>query len=188
MPFPDDFPEKCGQCVKSFRQIPNKQCKFCQELKFDESVLCDLNRLMQSSHNFRCHAYQPVLTIVNQPGKKPPDIFEGSKRIDRQESILKYLRSDKIKYKKALALQKMKDDPDGVFTELKYHFAWNVTHRKPVFRIGSDVFDFIYDRSLKYKSNDVEKIDPRYKNGLLKIKPKQTDEEIARDYECGLSV
>lgn len=50
MPFPDDFPEKCGQCVKSFRQIPNKQCKFCQELKFDESVLCDLNRLMQSSH------------------------------------------------------------------------------------------------------------------------------------------
>ena len=26
MPFPDDFPEKCGQCVKSFRQIPNKQC------------------------------------------------------------------------------------------------------------------------------------------------------------------
>jgi len=149
MPFPDDFPEKCGKCVKSFRQIPNKQCKFCQELKFDESVLCDLNRLMQSSHNFRCHAYQPVLTIVNQPGKKPPDIFEGSKRIDRQESILKYLRSDKIKYKKALALQKMKDDPDGVFTELKYHFAWNVTHRKPVFRIGSDVFDFIYDRSLK---------------------------------------
>lgn len=149
MLFPDDFPEKCGQCLKSFRQIPNTKCKFCQELKFDESVLCDLNRLVQSSHNFKCNAYQPVLTIVKQSGTKTSDFFEGSKRIERQESIQKYLQSDKIKYKKALALQKMKDDPDGVFMELKYHFAWNVIHRKPVFRIGRDVFDFIYERSLK---------------------------------------
>jgi REP element-mobilizing transposase RayT len=149
MPFPDEFPERCKQCVKSIGPILNRQCKFCQELKFDECVLCDLNRLMQASHNFKCHAYQPVLTITDPSETKTPDFSGGLKKIDRQESILNYLRSDRIKYKNALALQKLNDDPDGVFMEIKYHFAWSVIHRKPVFRFSSDVFDFIYDRSLK---------------------------------------
>ena len=149
MPFPNEFPERCEQCVKSYGPILNRQCKFCQELKFDECILCDLNRLMQAPESFKCHAYQPVLTIANPSETKTPDFSGGLKRIDRQKSFLKYLQSDKIKYKKALALQKLNDDPDGVSMELKYHFAWSVVHRKPVFRLSSDVFDFIYDRSLK---------------------------------------
>ena len=149
MPLPNEFPEKCAQCVKSSEPILNRQCKFCQELKFDECVLCDLNRLMQAPHSFQCYAYQPVLAIVNPSETKTPDFSGGLKRIQNQEFFLKYLRSDKMKYKKALALQKLNDDPDGVFMELKYHFAWNVIHRKPIFRLSSDIFDFVYDRSLK---------------------------------------
>ncbi len=149
MPFPNEFPERCEQCAKSSGPILNRQCKICQELKFDECVLCDLNRRMQEPHNFKCHAYQPVLTIAKTSETKTPDFSGCLRRVDRQESFLKYLRSDKIKYKKALALQKLNHDPDGVFMELKYHFAWNVIHRKPVFRLSSDIFDFIYDRSLK---------------------------------------
>ena len=149
MPFLDEFPERCKQCAKSSGPILNRQCKLCQELKFDESALCDLNRLMQSPHNFKCHAYQPVLTIAKPSETKIPDFSGGLKEIDRQESFLNYLRSDKIKYEKALALQKLNNDPDGVFMEVKYHFAWNVIHRKPVFRLSSDIFDFIYERSMK---------------------------------------
>ncbi len=149
MPFLNEFPERCKQCAKSSGPILNRQCKLCQELKFDESALCDLNRLMQSPHNFKCHAYQPVLTIAKPSETKTPDFSGGLKEIDRQESFLNYLRSDKIKYEKALALQKLNNDPDGVFMEVKYHFAWNVIHRKPVFRLSSDIFDFIYERSMK---------------------------------------
>jgi REP element-mobilizing transposase RayT len=149
MPFLNEFPERCKQCAKSSGPILNRQCKLCQELKFDESALCDLNRLMQSPHNFKCHAYQPVLTIAKPSETKIPDFSGGLKEIDRQESFLNYLRSDKIKYEKALALQKLNNDPDGVFMEVKYHFAWNVIHRKPVFRLSSDIFDFIYERSMK---------------------------------------
>jgi len=104
---------------------------------------------MQSPHNFKCHAYQPVLTIAKPSETKIPDFSGGLKEIDRQESFQNYLRSDKIKYKKALALQKLNNDPDGVFLEVKYHFAWNVIHRKPVFRLSSDIFDFICERSMK---------------------------------------
>ena len=149
MPFLNEFPERCKQCAKSSGPILNRKCKLCQELKFDECALCDLNRLMQSPHNFKCHAYQPVLTIAKPSETKIPDFSGGLKEIDRQESFLNYLRSDKIKYEKALALQKLNNDPDGVFMEVKYHFAWNVIHRKPVFRLSSDIFDFIYERSMK---------------------------------------
>ena len=42
-------------------------------------------------------------------------------------------------------MQKLKDDPNGVFIDIKYHFAWNVIHRKPVFKPTNDNFDFFYD-------------------------------------------
>jgi REP element-mobilizing transposase RayT len=104
---------------------------------------------MQDPNDFKCYAYQPVLTITKPSETKTPDFSGGLRRIDHQESFMKYLRSDKIQYKKALALQKLNHNPDGVFMELKYHFAWNVIHRKPIFHLSSDIFDFIHDRSLK---------------------------------------
>ena len=46
-------------------------------------------------------------------------------------------------------MQKLKSDPDGVFIELKYHFAWNVIYRKPIFRLTSGILDYIYERALQ---------------------------------------
>jgi len=149
MPFPNELPERCEQCAKSSGPILNRKCKLCQELKLDECVLCDLNRLIQDLNDFKCHAYQPVLTIKKPSGTKTPDFSGDLRKIDYQDSFLKYLRSDKIQYKKALALQKLNHDPDGVFMEIKYHFVWNVSHRKPIFRPSSNIFDFIHGRSLK---------------------------------------
>jgi REP element-mobilizing transposase RayT len=54
-----------------------------------------------------------------------------------------------MKYRLALALQKLDRDPNGVFMEIKYHFVWNVIHRKPVFRASSEYFGFIQDTFLK---------------------------------------
>jgi REP element-mobilizing transposase RayT len=54
-----------------------------------------------------------------------------------------------MKYRLALALQKLDRDPNGVFMEFKYHFVWNVIHRKPVFRASSEYFGFVQDTFLK---------------------------------------
>jgi REP element-mobilizing transposase RayT len=149
MPFLNELPEKCQQCAKLSGPILNKKCKFCQELEFDERVLCDLNRSVQDQQDFKCQAYQPILTITKSSGTKTPNLFGGLDRIKRQESYRKFLESDKIKYMKALALQKLNRDPDGVIVELKYHFVWNVIHRCPIFRHTNDIFDFVYETSLK---------------------------------------
>jgi REP element-mobilizing transposase RayT len=42
-----------------------------------------------------------------------------------------------------LALQRLNQDPDGVFIELKYHLAWNIRHRRPVFLPEKEYVDFI---------------------------------------------
>ena len=62
-----------------------------------------------------------------------------------QNTFNKLLDSDKIKYQRTLALQKISREPDTVFMEIKYHFVWNVTCRKPVFQRHGNMFDFISD-------------------------------------------
>ncbi len=66
-------------------------------------------------------------------------------RKSRHKSIKEIMDSDKFKYQKALALQKLNRDPDEIFVELKYHLAWNVSHRKPVFSPEKEYFDFVFD-------------------------------------------
>ena len=61
---------------------------------------------------------------------------------------MELLNSDKIKYKRALARQKLGRDPDGVYVQLKYHFTWNVTQRMPVFNPISNFINFIHDTFL----------------------------------------
>ncbi|MFH1240863.1 MAG: transposase [Pseudomonadota bacterium] len=42
-----------------------------------------------------------------------------------------------------MALQRLGRDQDAVFVQLKYHLAWNVTHRKPVFAGFENLIDFV---------------------------------------------
>ena len=106
MPFPNELPERCEQCAKSSGPILNRKCKLCQELKFDECVLCDLNRLMQDPNDFKCHAYQPLLTITKPSETKTHDFSGGLRRIDHQESFFKYLRYS-IKANKAAIIMEI---------------------------------------------------------------------------------
>ena len=43
------------------------------------------------------------------------------------------LSSDRFMYQQALAVQKVRNDPESVNVDLKYHLAWNVARRQPVF-------------------------------------------------------
>lgn len=145
MPRTVELPDKCHGCAKSKYPSVHNNCRFCRDINFKEEVICYLNQCIQDPGNFTCHAFEPILKLVDPSGTKEPNLYAKREEPLKEESITKFLKSDKIKYQKALALQKLKNDPDEVFLDLKYHFAWNVTHRKPVFGSDNTYFDSVYD-------------------------------------------
>jgi REP element-mobilizing transposase RayT len=111
-------------------------------LSFQEEVLCYLNRSTQNPTFFECHAFQPLLKLVASSGQKTrPEPKAQSAEI----TLEKLLDSDKVKYQRALALQKLARNPDDVMLEIKYHFAWNVVGRRPAFAEPATTIDFISD-------------------------------------------
>jgi REP element-mobilizing transposase RayT len=145
----NELPAKCMECAKSNVSLFHRKCHFCGDLEFEESVLCDLNRCIQSRSNFECHAFQPILKLVGPSKNKVPRFDDNSTKEIKEKFFLERLKSDKIKYERALALQKLSRDPDGVYMQLKYHFAWNVSFRRAVFSPGNNFFDFVSDTFLR---------------------------------------
>jgi len=150
MPSSNELPAKCMECAKSEMSPFHGKCRFCNELEFEESVLCELNRCIQSKSNFECHAFQPMLKLVG-PSKNEKFASDDSfARGIKEKIFLERLNSDKIKYERALALQKLARDQDGIYVQLKYHFAWNVSFRRSVFSPANNFFDFVSDTFLRY--------------------------------------
>ena len=145
----ENLPEKCFSCANNTASAVHKKCRLCQDLRFSESLLCHLNRTVQTIDKFFCHAFRQKLINVNKPMAEKPDIEISPADSFRADKIKNLLESDKAKYKKALAVQRITRDPDGVYLELKYHFAWNVMCRRAVFEKSVDCFDFISDLFLK---------------------------------------
>ncbi len=146
---PNELPEKCLECVKSSVTLFHRKCQFCRDLEFQESVLCELNRCIQNRSDFECHAFQPMLKLVGPSKNKEFVSDNSSSREINEKFFLDLLNSDKIKYERALALQKLARDPDGVYMQLKYHFAWNVSFRKSVYSPANTFFDFVSDTFLR---------------------------------------
>jgi REP element-mobilizing transposase RayT len=137
------MPQKCIKCAKSSGPNIHSHCNFCRDLEFDEAVFCHLNRCIQNPTEFSCYAFQPILKLIGTSEQKDDNLSGPPKAHPKRESSQSLLHSDRIKYKRALALQKLARHPDDVFMELKYHFAWNVIYRRPVFSPTNDFFDFV---------------------------------------------
>jgi len=140
----NESPEKCQKCQKSYRPGVHNECQFCRDIDFQESNLCDLNRALQAlRQRFVCHAFEPKirpgLSLV-KGGRMPSDRQQNKVSPDGCEVLL---NSDRVKYQRALALQKLQRDPDRVYMELKYHLAWNVASRKSIFADSPDAFDAV---------------------------------------------
>jgi REP element-mobilizing transposase RayT len=144
----NEMPAKCRECAKSNTPRFHGKCLFCRELEFNESVLCDLNRCIQDEESFECHAFQPILKLVTPSQIKVPGFKDSPTKDVKKKYLLELLRSDKIKYERALALQKLRRDPDGVYVQLKYHLSWNVSMRKSVFNPASEFVTFVNDTFL----------------------------------------
>ena len=139
------LPVKCEECAKSISARIHGACHFCRDLEFHESILCDLNRFVQDEAGFECHAFQPILKLVAPSKIHIPGKSDGLSTDSKKKAFLNLLSSDKIKYEKALALQQLSRDPDGVYVRLKYHIAWSVVRRIPVFNPPNHFVDLAKD-------------------------------------------
>jgi len=144
----NELPQKCRECAKLKVSKTHSNCDICHELEFPEAILCDLNRCVQDKAGFQCQAFRQALSLVGVPEKEVLGHDGGSGEALRRESSKELFHSDKIKYARALALQKLNLDPDSVILQLKYHFAWNVSHRMPVFAPANDFIVFVHDTFL----------------------------------------
>ncbi len=144
------LPEKCQKCAKSSNPFVHGRCNLCQDLQFQEEIFCDLNRCIQHFASFECHAFQPILKLVRPSRQNVVTLPSGSRDRAVTNNLQKLLNSDKIKYQRALALQKLAREPDSAFMDIKYHFAWNVICRKQVFEQPEKVIDFISETFSNY--------------------------------------
>lgn len=136
---------KCQECAKSSRPFVHGRCSFCQDLGFQEEVFCHLNRSIRNPASFECYAFQSMLKLVEPSRQQVPT---QPKVQSPQSGLEKLLNSDKVKYQRALALQKPAREPDAEFIEIKYHFVWNAIYRRPVFADPGKVIAFISDTFL----------------------------------------
>ena len=142
MPNSIELPIKCQGCAKSAEGIIGNKCGFCRETHLSESILCHLNRSTQERSDFKCYAFQPLLKVVSPAGPEDLDTFGDTGEGDGNEPSPRW-SNDTMKYQKALALQKLNRDSEGVFIDIRYHFAWNVVYRRPVFSPPEDYLSFI---------------------------------------------
>jgi REP element-mobilizing transposase RayT len=140
MPTSIEIPEKCHECRKYSRSITHGKCTFCQTLALQERILCDLNRRVQHPEKFECFAFTPTLKLVGSSKKDEFCASNGS-----TEPFQNFFESDRFKYQRALAVQKIKNDPDAVFIDIRYHLAWNVVHRRSSFPDPQKAFKMVND-------------------------------------------
>jgi REP element-mobilizing transposase RayT len=107
-----------------------------------------LTRSVQDPSAFQCQAFQPLLSLVEKSGNQAADSYENS---TQGFSVFceRFLNSEKVKYEKALAIQRLQREPDAILIELKYHLAWNVAHRRPIFSSTHQIFESVYDIFLR---------------------------------------
>ncbi len=140
MPISIEIPKKCHECRKYSRPSMHGKCTFCQTLGFQEGILCDLNRRVQHLENFQCFAFTPTLKLVGSSKQEELCVSNGS-----TEPFQKFYESDRFKYQRALAVQELKNDPDSVLIDIKYHLAWNVVHRRSSFPDPQNAFKIVND-------------------------------------------
>ncbi|MBW1851920.1 MAG: IS200/IS605 family transposase [Deltaproteobacteria bacterium] len=143
------LPGRCRECARPNISDVHGKCELCLNLGFQEEILCDLNRCVQDEPGFECYAFQPTLKLLGASENHVDESDEAFTGPEQEKGLSELLDSDKIKYERALALQKLGRDPDGVYVQLKYHFAWNVSFRRSVFSPANDFIGFVNDTFLR---------------------------------------
>lgn len=154
------LPERCGKCARKKQPNKHANCRFCVDTSFDGAILCDLNRSAQEKNDiFNCNAFTPELRIT---GNGAPDVSQENINpnmpnvLAERLSAIQFMKSDQMQYRKALALQQLDRNPNGIFCILKFHFAWNVRGRRPLFRNCEPYLEHIQNAFLSRSISSVQ--------------------------------
>jgi REP element-mobilizing transposase RayT len=85
------------------------------------------------------------MSLITAAGETKPASHRDESVLARQLKRLEALHADKIPYRRALAQQQLARDPDAVIIELKFHYAWNVSNRRPLFANGTNTVGYLSD-------------------------------------------
>jgi REP element-mobilizing transposase RayT len=143
MPLSNEIPNKCLECRKYSRPTIHSKCTICKDLGLQEGLLCDLNRQVQDLHDFSCYAFTPSLKLVKSSTQEDVKLPNDSTDSFSNTSLQQILGSDKLKYQRALAAQRLGNDPETICMDIKYHLAWNVIHRKTFFSNPTESFELV---------------------------------------------
>jgi hypothetical protein len=108
------LPARCQDCARPNTSDVHGKCELCLNLGFQEEILCDLNRCLQDEPGFECYAFQPTLKLLGASENHVDESDEAFSGPEQEKGLSELLDSDKIKYERALALQKLGRDPEGV--------------------------------------------------------------------------
>jgi len=150
----DILPVKCRSCKGRKAGALHSGCPFCADARFEESILCDLNRSVQYPGAFQCGAYRPGLELVGQPERIQPVGTTKTKISSGRDRFQDTVRTQREKFSLLLDRQRLARQPDEVFAVLKYHSAWNVIHRTPAFVDGTDYAAFFQEVFGEYDESD----------------------------------
>ena len=138
----ESFSCKMSKVRQIIQAIHSWQVQLLPGFEFSRrSALCS-KPVNTESNFFDCRAFQPLLKLVASSGQ---ETRPEPKAQPAEITLEKLLNSDKIKYQRALALQKLARNPNDVMLEIKYDFAWNVAGRRPAFLEPATTIDFIND-------------------------------------------
>jgi len=137
-------PARCQQCGKSQGSSVSDSCRLFADLSFSESILRELNRSVQQGGDpFECHAFRPIMSVITAAGETAPGNVASSRGETVLARQLQKLHSEKLQYRRALALQQLARDPDAAIIELKFHYVWNTSGRRSLFADSTNYVDLL---------------------------------------------
>ncbi|RTZ63437.1 MAG: hypothetical protein DSZ29_06900 [Aquificaceae bacterium] len=131
----------CNKCYKYHHNIISKDCSICQKLAFEETILCSLLQTTENDSEIDCFSYRPNLSIIDSAHNEKFDTVlrdEKGNNEDDKWSDNNFQLSNKHKWLKALALQKLSSNPDQIITDLNFHICLITKAREPLF-VDTDI-------------------------------------------------
>lgn len=84
-----------------------------------------------------------MMSVITAAGEATPGKLASSRGETVLARQLKMLHADKLQYRRALALQQLARDPDAAIIELKFHYTWNTSDRRPLFADSANYVDWL---------------------------------------------
>jgi len=144
------IPTLCQACYKHYRSTVVNACPCCDDVQFPEERLCDLVREgLSVKHPFRCAAFRPAVSVVQQ------DHTEARHREAGSADTVNM--SPKDQWFRAYAGQPLNLHPDLMDFTIRYHVVLSTRQRVNVFSRahGEPMADLVRQAAVPFEHTTV---------------------------------